>query len=228
MDPLVLLDQAVAQEKVPRAVARKVRLRMKYVQGAIDRVESASGLKYPPYYIEPSLPMAKGGGEYGQVGIMYARVIPTVAAGSLIILVQFTAALVAFGTKATIEAVAAHEFTHYVDLVRKLSSKNIASDEQATTLYEASYADTERTVAPKALFAEKSLVSLVTKKFKAELVDQALNKKVSEQWLEKNLPTRWTGPEENVARLGMEAVTSAKFDQAVLAKVAELKGKMNG
>ena len=227
MDPLVLLDQAVAQEKVPRAVARKVRLRMKYVQGAIDRVESASGLKYPPYYIEPSLPMAKGGGEYGQVGIMYARVIPTVAAGSLIILVQFTAALVAFGTKATIEAVAAHEFTHYVDLVRKLSSKNIASDEQATTLYEASYADTERTVAPKALFAEKSLVSLVTKKFKAELVDQALNKKVSEQWLEKNLPVRWVGPEENVAKLGMEAVTSAKFDRAVLTKVAELKEKMN-
>lgn len=228
MDPLILIDQAVAQEKLPRAMAKKVRLRLKYVQGAVLRVEKASGLKYPPYYIEPALPMSRGGGEYGQVGIMYARVVPTVAAGNLMILVQFSAALVAFGTKATLEAVAAHEFTHYVDLVRKLSTRDVTSDERATTLYEASYADAERTVAPKLLFTERSLVTLVSRKFKAELTDPALNKKVSESWLGKSMPVRWIGPEENVVRLGMEAVTSARFDPAVLAKVAELKEKMSG
>ncbi len=228
MDPLVLLDQAVAQEKVPRALAKKVRTRMAYLQGAVQRVENASGLRYPPYYVEPALPMSRGGGDYGQVGIMYARVIPTTAAGSLIILVQFSAALVAFGTKATLEAVAAHEFTHYVDLVRKLSTTSVTSDEMATTLYEASYADTERTVAPKLLFTERSLVTLVNRKFKAELTDPALNKKVNESWLAKNLPVRWVGPEENVVRLGMGVVASAKFDPAVLSKVAELKEKMGG
>ncbi len=225
MDPLILLDQAVAQEKVPRAMAKKVRLHMKYVQGAVERVEKASGMKYPPYYIEPTLPVSKGGGEYGQMGVLFARVIPTTVTGSVVILVQFTAALVAFGTKGTIEAVAAHEFTHYMDLVRKLSTINVTSDEAATTLYEASFADAERTVPPKALFSEKALVSLVSRKFKDTLHDPALTKKVGDAWIAKNLPIHYVGLEENRVRLPMGAVAGTKFDPAVLRKVAELEQK---
>jgi hypothetical protein len=222
---MILLDQAVAQEKIPRAIAKKVHLRMKYVQAAVQRVEGASGVKYPPYYIEPVLPVSKSGGEYGQIGVMFARVIPTTVTGSLVILVQFTAALVAFGTKGTIEAVAAHEFTHYVDLVRKLSSTNIVNDERATTLFEASYADSERTVAPKLVFSEKTLVSLVSRKFKGGLSDPALNKKVSAAWIAKDLPLRLVGPDENVVKLGMGVIAATRFDPTVLSKVAEIKEK---
>jgi hypothetical protein len=225
LDPLILLDQAVAQEKIPRAMAKKVRLKMKILQGAVLRVEKASGLRYPPYYVEPVLPVSKSGSEYGQMGVMFARVVPHTATGSLVILVQFTAALVAFGTKGTIEAVAAHEFTHYVELVRKLSTKDIASDEVATTLYEASYTDAERTVPPKLLFSEKSLVSLISRKFKAELSDPALNKKVGDAWIGKDLPIRWVGPEENRVNVPMRIAASTKFDPGVLAKVAELQKK---
>jgi len=225
LDPLILLDQAVAQEKIPRGVAKKVRLKMSVLQGAVQRVERASGIRYPPYYLEPTLPVSRSGTEYGQMGVMFARVVPHTATGNLVILVQFTAALVAFGTKGTIEAVAAHEFTHYVELVRKLSTKDIVSDETATTLYEASYADEERTVPPKLLFSEKSLVSLVSRKFKVELSDPALNKKVGDAWIAKNLPIRWVGPEENRIRIPMGIVASTKFDPRVLAKVAELQGK---
>ena len=226
MDPLILLDQAVAQEKIPRTLAKKVRTRIKLVQGAVQRVEKASGIKYPPYYVEPVLPVSKGGGEYGQMGVLFARVIPTTVTGSLVILVQFTAALVAYGTKGVIEAVAAHEFTHYVDLVRRLGIASATSDEQATTLYEASYADSERTVPPKLLFSEKALVALLTRKFKDGLYDPALNKKVGDSWIAKDLPIRWVGPEENVVRLGMGVVATAKFDPAVLAKAAEIQEKM--
>ena len=225
MDPLVLLDQAVAQEKLPRAMAKKVRLKMNVVQGAVKRVESASGLRYPPYYVEPVLPVSKSGTEYGQMGVLFARVVPTTVTGEVVILVQFSAALVAFGTKATIEAVAAHEFTHFVELVRKLSTRDVVSDEMATTLYEASYADAERTVPPKVLFSEKSLVSLISRKFKNDLSDPALNKKVGDAWIGKNLPVRWVGPEENFLKIPMRMVASTKFDPGVLAKVAELREK---
>lgn len=226
MDPLILLDQAVAQEKIPRALAKKVRLRMGILQGAVERVEKASDLRYPPYYIEPVLPVSKGGGNYGQMGVLFARVIPTTVTGSLVILVQFTAALVAFGTKGVIEAVAAHEFTHYVDLVRRLGTTNVTSDEQATTLYEASFADAERTVPPKLLFSERALVTLLTRKFKDGLQDQALNKKVGDSWIAKDLPIRWVGPEENVVRLAMGVVVGTKLDPAVLSRVAEIQEKM--
>jgi hypothetical protein len=223
LDPLILLDQAVAQEKLPRAIAKKVRLKMTVLQGAVQRVERASGLRYPPYYVEPVLPVSRSGTEYGQMGVLFARVVPHTVTGTVVILVQFTAALLAFGTKATVEAVAAHEFTHYVELVRKLSTKDIVSDATATTLYEASYADAERTVPPKLLFSERSLISLISRKFKNDLTDPALNKKVGDLWVAKNLPIRWVGPEENRVKIPMGMVAATKFDPDVLAKVAELQ-----
>ena len=225
VDPLILLDQAVAQEKVPRAVAKKVRLKMSVLQAAVTRVERASGLSYPPYYIEPALPASRTGAEYGQMGVLFARVIPTTVTGSLVILVQFSAALVAYGTKGTIEAVAAHEFTHYVDLVRKLSTTNVTSDEVVTTLFEARFADAERTMPPKLLFSERSLVALVSRKFKNDLTDPALSKKVGDQWVAKNLPIHWVGPEENVLKVPMGVVARTRFDPAVLNKIDELKQK---
>jgi hypothetical protein len=226
VDPLILLDQAVAQEKVPRALAKKVRLRMGVVQQSVERVEKASGLRYPQYYVEPILPVSKGGGEYGQMGVFFARVIPMTATGSLTILVQFTAALVAYGTKGTLDAVAAHEFTHYVELVRKLARSDIISDEVATSLYEASFADSERTVPAKLLFSDKALVGLITRKFKPELSDPALNRKVSEFWIARGLPIRWVGPEANRVNLEMSVIAGAKFDPAVVRKASEIGEKM--
>lgn len=207
-------------------MAKKVRLKMKVLQGAVQRVERASGLKYPPFYIEPVLPVSKSGTEYGQMGVLFARVIPTTVTGNLVILVQFSAALVAYGTKATLEAVAAHEFTHYVDLVRRLNTTNVVSDEVATTLYEASFADAERTVPPKLLFSEKSLVALISRKFKDQLSDPALNRKVGDSWIAKNLPIRYVGPEENIVKLPMGVVAGTKFDPGVVSKVAEIQGKV--
>jgi hypothetical protein len=226
MDPLVVLDQAVAKGNLPRAMGRKAALRMKYLTGAVERVEKASGLDYPPYYVEPTLPLSRGGGEYGQTGVLYARVLTTTATGRLSILVQFTAALIVFGSKATLEAVAAHEFTHYVDLVRRLSKTDVVSEERATTLYEASFADVERTVPPKLLFSEKALVALVSRKFKDGLTDPTLNRKVESSWIAKNLPVRWAATEENVVRLSMAAVMSARFDPKVVARAAEIEEKM--
>ena len=226
MDPLILLDQAEAQGKIPLAMARRVRRRLTYLVGAVQRVEKASSLAYPPYYVEPVLPIAQTPSEYGQMGVLFARVVPTTAAGGLSILVQFTAALVALGSKSAIEAVAAHEFTHYVDLVRRLSRTDVLSEERSPTLFESSYADDERLVPARLLFTEKSLNALVTRKFKGGLSDPALNKKVSDMWVNKSLPVRWVNPEENVIRLGIEHVASAKFDPDVIAKIREIQKKM--
>lgn len=199
---------------------------MKYLTGAIERVERASGLAYPPYYIEPTLPVTRTGAELGQAGVLFARVIPAAPAGRLSIIVQFTAALVAFSPKGTLEAVAAHEFTHYVDLVRRLRKSNVISDERATTLFEAGYADTARTVPPSLVFGEKALVALVRRKFKDGLSDPSLNRKVEESWIAKNLPVRAVSMDENVVRLEMSSVVTASYDPALLEKISRIEAKM--
>jgi hypothetical protein len=225
VDPLVLVDKAEAEGKLPKTIARKVRTRMNYLTAAVARVEKASGLRYPPYYVEPVLPIAKSGAEFGQMGVLFARVVPTTSTGKLSIFVQFTAALVAFGAKGSIEAVAAHEFTHYVDFVRRVKTGGMTSEERASTLFEAMYADAERTVPPSMIFSEKSLVTLVKRKFKEGFSDERLNKKVSEAWIEKKLPMRLVAPEENVVRVSMGSMAGTTFDPDVLRRLAQIEEK---
>jgi hypothetical protein len=228
VDPLLLVDQAESKGVLPKAMVKRVRSRMKYLEGAVARVEKASGVGYPPYYVEPILPVASTAAEYGQMGALFARVLVTAAAGPLTILVQFSAALVALGSKGTVEAVAAHEFTHYVDHVRRFSGGGVMSDERVGTLFESAYADTGRTVEPKLVFKDKALVSLIGRKFKEALEDRALTKAVEQRWVAKNLPMRMVPPEENVVRVGMQAVVSARFDPVLLDKLKLIQEKMKG
>ena len=227
MNPLFALDKAEAEGKIPKALAKRVRERAKYLVGAVKRVEKASDLSYPQYYVEPVLPLAQSRGEAGQVGVLYARVIPTVAAaGGLSIFVQFTAALVAFAAKGTVDAVAGHEFTHYLDLVRRLSRMSVVSDERATSLFESTFADMEKTVNMKSIFKDRSLIKLVERKFPLGLVDEKLNALVEKKWIGKKLPVRMVAPEENVVRLGIGSVLSSSFDPRVIARISSIEEKV--
>jgi len=226
LDPFVLVDQSVAQGALKPAAAKRVKAKSKNIVAAVARVEKASGLAYPPYYVEPSLPLATTSVEFGSVGALYARVIPAKFEGRLTIIVQFTAPLLLFGLKATVEAVAAHEFTHYVDLVRRFSRMQITSDERVSTLYESEYADEERVVDPRKVFTnDRKLAALVEKKFKGGLSDDKLNEKVAKNWIEKGFPTKRVAPEENVVSVGVDVIANTVFDPMVLAKIRELEGK---
>jgi hypothetical protein len=223
-DPFVVLDRSVAQGKLKPALAAKVRARGKYLLGAVARVEKATGLRYPPYYVEPTLPLAVSSVEFGSMGAFFARVIPTAFEGRLSIIVQFTAPLILFGAKGTVEAVAAHEFTHYVDLVRRLSKTAVLSDERVSTLFEAGYADEERVVPPSKVFAnDKPLARLVEKKFTPNLRDEKLDEKVSEGWIAKGLPTRGVTTEENNVRLDMATVARTTFDPSLVERIRAME-----
>jgi len=223
-DPFVLLDQFAAQGKLKPALVSKVKARGKYLFGAIGRVEKASGLRYPPYYVEPSLPLAVTSVEYGSMGAFFARVIPAAYEGKLSIIVQFTAPLLLFGAKGTVEAVAAHEFTHYLDLVRRISRTTILSDERVSTLFEAGYADEERVVGPTRVFAkDKALARLVEKKFTPNLTDDKLDEKVSKSWIAKGLPTRRATTEENNVRLDMAVVARTTFDPSLIERIRAME-----
>ena len=223
-DPFFLLDQFAAQGKLKPALVSKVKARGKYLLGAVARVEKASGLRYPPYYVEPTLPLAITSVEYGSMGAFFARVIPATYEGKLSIIVQFTAPLLLFGAKGTVEAVAAHEFTHYLDLVRRVSRTTILSDERASTLFEAGYADEGRVVGPSKAFAkDKSLARLVEKKFTPNLTDAKLDEKVGKSWIAKGLPTRRATTEENSVRLDMEMVARTTFDPSLIERIRAME-----
>jgi hypothetical protein len=223
-DPFVLVDQFAAQGKLKPALVSKVKARGKYLIGAVARVEKASGLRYPPYYVDPTLPLAFTSVEYGSMGAFFARVIPATYEGKLSIIVQFTAPLLLFAAKGTVEAVAAHEFTHYLDLVRRISRTTILSDERVSTLFEAGYADEGRVVGPSKVFAkDKALARLVEKKFTPNLTDVKLDEKVGKSWIAKGLPTRRATTEENNVRLDMAMVARTTFDPSLIERIRAME-----
>ncbi len=226
MDPLIKLEEVEKSGELPLSILNKIKRRTKYLYEGIAKIEQASGLKYPNYYIEPKLPLSSSQVEKGQIGVLYARTIPTEGILGLEILVQLSAPLVAFGLKTTIQAVLAHEFLHYIEFMKRFSKLDIVSDSLSTSLFEALYSDYERLFDPKLIFKDKRLVNLINKKFSNGLEDKRLNEKTLKEWIEKGLPTLNLSPNDNVIRLPVSSILKMKIDPSLKLKLEELERKV--
>lgn len=226
MDPLIKLEEVEKSGKLPLSILNKIKMRMKYLYEGIAKIEQASGLKYPNYYIEPKLPLSSSQVEKGQIGVLYARTIPTEGILGVEILVQISAPLVAFGLKTTIQAVLAHEFLHYIEFMKRFSKLDIVSDSISTSLFEALYSDYERLFDPKLIFKDKRLVNLINEKFSNGLEDKRLNEKTLKEWIEKGLPTLNLSPNDNVIRLPVSSILKMKIDPPLKLKLEELERKV--
>lgn len=225
MDPLYLVKELTSRGQITEKLLGKLEKRIKYLVESVARVEKASGLNYPNYYVSPHLTLLKSKFEQGEVGILFARLIPSTSYGSLSILVEFSAALVALGSKSTVLAVTAHEFTHYVELVRKIIKADFISDEVAASLFELGFVDSEKVIDPKKLFKDKYIISLLSKKFKPGLVDEKLTVKVQKELESRIYPVKVLSPEENVVRLSSEIVSNSMFDQKIVNRIKEFEKK---
>jgi hypothetical protein len=202
---------------------KKIKTRVKYVNDGISRIEKASGITYPPYNIRPMILFSESEVELGQRGVIYARVIPEEGPAGLLISVELSAPLVAFGLKGTIQAVLAHEFMHYVELVRKFTTLDILSDETVGTLHETIYSDYERLYEPKWLFQDRGLVRLINSRFLDGLVDDRLNNNTLRKWVKKDLPSVTLSPDANVVRIPIASILRTNFDPLLKNKLEELE-----
>lgn len=222
MNPLLRFEQPEIMSRIPKSTMKRIEERMKYVKNGIKRVEVASNLRYPQYYIEPFLPLSSTSLERGRYGVLFARTIPMLSNNEIKIVVQISGALITFGLPGTIDAVLAHEFLHYVEFVRRFTKMDRISDETSTSLYESSYADTEHIYKPKAIFREKSLLKLIKRKFNGGLVDEKLNRKAEKDWIGRGLPTSNISPENNIRRIPISAIIHSTFDPMLKIRIDEL------
>jgi|TARA_B100000315_G_scaffold138603_1_gene127685 hypothetical protein len=210
-------------DALPRSIVKKIKARVKYVKDGISRIEKASGITYPPYNIRPMILLSESEVELGQRGVIYARVIPEEGPAGLLISIELSAPLVAFGLKGTIHAVLAHEFMHYVELVRKFTTLDILSDETVGTLHETIYSDYERLYEPKWLFQDRGLIRLLNSRFLDGLVDDRLNKNTLKKWVQKDLPSKILPPDANVVRIPIASILRTNFDPLLKNRLEELE-----
>ena len=210
MNPLLKVKEAFQSGTLPEKEYSLIVKRFSIVVSGISRIEKASGVNFPIAYVEPSVTMSSASVNSFEYGILFARTIPIVSKDNLHVVIQISAPLVAYGLKGTIHAILAHEFLHYLDLMRKISDMELISDELSANLFENVYADSERLLEPRAVFSDKTLLSHITKKFPSGFRDYKLEDKVIKYWIEKNLPTTNITLDTNIAKLSPDLISKIK------------------
>jgi hypothetical protein len=219
MNPLFKIETT---DLIVPKLKKKISSKMKNVLSAVSEVEKASGIPYPPYYVEPVLTVTISPDHMDGLGVLYARTIPVENRSSVEIIVQISAALVLFGTKTGIRLILSHEFLHYVELVRNFSKGIITSEMTSSSVYEEYYADSARTVDPSKVFKNKKLTRDLKKKMKDGLDDEKLNEKCTKNWIDMGLPMAKIPMGGNQVHLSMESVMRSRFEPQALALISEL------
>ena len=225
MDPLIRMKEAHLKGLIPDDVYDLIVKRFPITVDGINRIEKASGIRYPTAYVEPSIVISSHSSNSYEFGILFARTIPIFFDDKFHVVIQISAPLVAYGLKGTIHAILAHEFLHFLELVRKISKMDLLSDEITGNLFESVYADETRLFEPKVVFKDRTLLDHITKRFPAGFRDHKLEDKVIQFWLEKNLPKINISLDANTVKLSAESLSKIKFDPTFLHKIEQLEQK---
>ena len=225
MNPLLKVREAFQNGTLPEKEYSLIVKRFKIVVSGITRIEKASGVNFPIAYVEPSITISASGTNSFEYGILFARTIPIVVKNTLKVVIQISAPLVAYGLKGTIHAILAHEFLHYLELMRKISNMELISDEISANLFQNVYADGERLFEPRAVFNDNTLLSHITKKFPSGFRDYKLEDKVIKYWIEKNLPVTKIALDTNVTKLSLDLISKMRLTPNFISKIKSFELK---
>ena len=225
MDPLIRMKEAHLNGLIPNYIYDLVVKRFPITVDGINRIEKASGIRYPTAYVEPSIVISSPNPNSYEFGILFARTIPIFFDEKFHVVIQISAPLVAYGLKGTIHAILAHEFLHFLELIRKISKMDLLSDEITGNLFESVYADETRLFEPKVVFKDRTLLDHITKRFPAGFRDHKLEDKVMKFWLEKNLPKINISLDANTVKLSAESLSKIKLDPVFLHRIDQLEQK---
>ena len=225
MDPLVRLKDAHSKGIIPDDVYDLILERFPITVAGINRIEKASGIRYPVAYVEPSLVISSPNPNSYEYGVLFARTIPIVFEEKFQVVIQISAPLVAYGLKGTIHAILAHEFLHFLELMRKISKMELLSDEISGNLFENVYSDETRLFEPRVVFKDRTLLNHITKKFPAGFRDFKLEEKAIKFWADRNLPKSNISLDTNTVKLSMDSLSKIKLDPAFISKIEKLEEK---
>lgn len=223
MDQLVKVKEACLKGLIPQNICDTIVSRFELVKSGIQRIENASGTNYPISYVEPSALVTSSSDMSFQYGILFARTLPVFFEEKFQVVIQISAPLVAFGLKGTIHAILAHEFLHYLELIRKISKMELLSDEISSNLFENTYADSTRLFEPRAVFSDQTLLTHITKKFPTGFKDYKLEDKTEKHWISKQLPITNIALDSNTVKLSAEMLSKVKLDNSLLEKITEFE-----
>ncbi|MGC9192162.1 MAG: hypothetical protein ACP5GT_05970 [Conexivisphaera sp.] len=224
MIDLTEVDRHVELELIPRPVADEIRSRLPVLEDAISDIEEASSVPYPHPAVAPYLVVLVYATDVSVEGNVYARVIvrPSEERG-LDFSVEFTAPLILYGSRRTIEAVAAHELTHYLYYAKRFRDYGAAQLLPPEGYFEAFEVDEEFTLPPEAVFRRRSrFVRLLRERMASGLRDRALDRRTERLWVARGLPVIRLTQDQNAVRIPVDYVAKFRVDEALERKLSAI------
>jgi hypothetical protein len=217
LDPLALVKKSFDEKKVDESTYNLIIERMSIIGQGVKRIKRITSIDYPDYFVEPNLLVATSELEYQQYSLLYARTIPFCTTDNRIkIVIQLSAPLVMYGLKGTVFAVLAHEFLHYLNILKNIINLDITSDDISNTLYENLFSDNEKTLNFNKVFkGDAYLQKLINKKFANGFNDLNLDKKTDLFWIKKKLPIERIMIGDNFIRLPFSAMANTIVEDSI-------------
>ncbi len=221
LDPLFKIESSSSLDS---RIKRSIGLKIKNVLDNAKSLETASGLKYPPCYVDPALRVVQASGNVLEgLGVLYARTIPMQSDNKVTIVVELAAPLVLYGTKATLKLVMAHELLHYIELARNFMSMNVTSEITASTVFEERFIDSSRAIAPSLVFKNKRFARNLAQRTSTGFDDPKLNEKCRVKWIEKGLPTFKIPMGSNQVIIPVGSILLTEFDPRIRQIISSAK-----
>lgn len=223
-DPLTLVKNYFNEKKVDERTYNLIIDRMSVIEEGVERIKQITSIDYPYYFVEPNVLVATSDIEYQQYSILYARTIPFCTTENRIkIVIQLSAPLVMYGLKGTLHAVLAHEFLHYLNILKNIINLEVTSDNISNTLYENSFSDNEKTLDSNKVFkGDAYLQKLVNKKFANGFNDLKLDKKTESLWIKKKLPIQKIMIGDNFIKLPFSALANTIVKDSIKNEILKL------
>jgi hypothetical protein len=225
LNPLIRFKEAHLKGIIPDDVYDLVLKRFPIAVDGINRIEKASNIRYPVAYVDPSVVVSAGNLNSYEYGILFARTIPVMFDEKFQVVIQISAPLIAYGLKGTIHAILAHEFLHFLELIRKISKMDLVSDEITGNLFESVYSDETRLFEPRAVFKDRTLLNHITKRFPSGFRDYKLEDKTIKYWIDKHLPKTNVSLDSNTIKLSIESISKIKLNSKFLKRLDDLEQK---
>jgi hypothetical protein len=230
LNPLIRFKEAHLKGIIPDDVYDLVQKRFPIAVEGINRIEKASNIRYPVAYVDPSVVVSSANLNSYEYGILFARTIPVMfddkfQVVKFQVVIQISAPLIAYGLKGTIHAILAHEFLHFLELIRKISKMDLLSDEITGNLFESVYSDETRLFEPRAVFKDRTLLNHITKRFPSGFRDYKLEDKTIKYWIDKNLPKTNVSLDTNTIKLSIESLSKIKLNPKFLKRLDNLEQK---
>ena len=109
----------------------------------------------------------------------------------MVIVIQLSAPLIAFGSNCSIKSILVHEFLHYVNLIDNILTMDMVSNTLSSSIYENSYSDLIKVYNPIKIFRnDSSLIKYISLNPLEKFKDSSLEKKFVLDWLNLKLPTK--------------------------------------